>query len=62
MLNQESGCFATRCIICGAEIAEDQSYCMDDLFDLCSNCRYRTHGASALFANSIERFLIGNVL
>ena len=48
--------------MCGAEIPEDQFYCIDAAMDLCSICRYRKDGAPSLFADSIERFLIGNVL
>ena len=62
MTNQENGCYATRCMMCGARIAEDQGYCFDAAIDLCPNCRYRADGAPSLFADSIERFLIGNVL
>jgi len=61
-LKQGKGCYSTRCIICGAEIAEDQSCHLDAMFGLCSNCRYRSAGATELFASSLERFLIGNVL
>ena len=62
MVNFKNGCFATRCIVCGAEIAQDQSYCFDAVIDLCLRCRYRTDGIPSLFTDSIERFLIGNVL
>jgi hypothetical protein len=62
MVNTENSFPETRCMMCGAEITEDQSYCFDAVMDLCLICRYCRNGAPSLFADSIERFLIGNVL
>jgi hypothetical protein len=62
-LNPKKDCYAARCILCGAEIPEEQGSHFDAMMDLCSNCRYRSEkGAPELFVHSIERFLIGNVL
>ena len=61
-MNQENVYYAEKCIICGAEIAEDQSDHLDAMMDLCLKCKFQSDGAPNLFANSIERFLIGNVL
>ena len=62
MANPKNSGLTIKCIMCGTAIAEDQSYCIDAAIDLCLNCRYRADGAPSLFADSIERFLIGNVL
>jgi hypothetical protein len=62
MLNQVKSCYATRCVMCDAEISVEEGHQFDELADLCLNCRYRSESAPELFANCIERFLIGNVL
>jgi hypothetical protein len=62
MVNPKNSYYATKCMMCGAEIAENQSYCFDAALDLCWNCRNRSDGVPSLFTESIERFLIGNVL
>jgi hypothetical protein len=61
-LNQKKGCIAVTCILCGASIAEDQCYPSGSMMQLCSNCGHRSDGLPDIFAISIERFLIGNVL
>ena len=34
MVNPKNSYYATKCMMCGAEIAEDQSYCFDAALDL----------------------------
>jgi hypothetical protein len=62
MLNQENIRYSTRCILCDAEIPEEQNHQSGAMMDLCLSCTYRSERAPELFANCIQRFLIGNVL
>jgi ribosome-binding protein aMBF1 (putative translation factor) len=61
-LNQKKGYIAATCILCGAEIDEDQCNPSDSTMHLCLNCGHRSGSLPDIFAISIERFLIGNVL
>jgi hypothetical protein len=62
MLNHKNVCIETKCVLCGEEIAEDQCYQSDNTMNLCLDCRHRSDSLPDIFATSIERFLIGNVL